>query len=199
MAAGVLHVIAGVVVVVPAAVIVTCAEELKVCGVEPDEDWPAATTMTYAACSVSVPGALAVSTPVPNVANAGLDSVHCVLEVTSWVVPSLRCAMACRVTAPPTLTVAGVTLRDKRLSVVDEGLEHPANRMKKALTNTEHTRGIRGMRINLPRQRPEFRSIEAWGRGQRAQAVVRVVRHVVPPANIFVIYFGATFAHRRGM
>ena len=98
---------------------------------------------------------------------------------------ALRCAMACRVTAPPTLTVAGVTLRDKRLSVVDEGLEHPAKRMKKALTSTEHTRGIRGMRIHLPRQRPEFRSIEAWGRGQRAQAVVRVVRHVVPPANIF--------------
>jgi hypothetical protein len=42
-------------------------------------------------------------------------------------------------------------LRDKRLSVVDEGLEHPAKRMKKALTNTEHTRGIRGMRIHLPR------------------------------------------------
>jgi hypothetical protein len=96
-----------------------------------------------------VPGALAVSTPVPNAANEGLDSVHCVLEVTSCVVPSLRCAMACRVTAPPTLTVAGVTLSDRRFKLVDEGLEHPANRMNKALTNAEHARGIRGMRIYI--------------------------------------------------
>jgi hypothetical protein len=124
MAAGVLQVMAGAVVVVPGGVIVTCAEELNVCGAElaDGEDWPAGTTRIYAACTVSVPGALAVSTPVPNVANAGLESVHCVLEVTSCVVPSLRCATACRVTAPPTLTVAGVTLRDKRFSVVDEGL-----------------------------------------------------------------------------
>jgi hypothetical protein len=149
MGAGVLHVIAGVVVVVPAAVIVTCAEELKVCGGElaAEEDWPAGTTMIYAACTVSVPGALAVSTPVPIAANEGLESVHCVLEVTSCVVPSLRCAMACRVTAPPTLTVAGVTLSVRRFKLVDEGLEHPTNRMNRALTNAEYARGIRGMRI----------------------------------------------------
>jgi hypothetical protein len=35
--------------------------------------------------------------------------------------------------------------------------------------------------------------------GHRAQAVVRVVRHVVPPANILVIYFGATLRHLRGV
>src|ERR1700733_1255705 len=130
MGAGALHGMAGVVVVVPAAVIVICAEELKVCGAEAaaGEDWPAGTAMTYAACTVSVPGALAVSTPVPNVANEGSDNVHCVLEVTSCVVPSLRCAVACRVTAPPTLTVAGVSLSDSRFKLVDAGLEHPANR-----------------------------------------------------------------------
>src|ERR1700678_2219867 len=165
MDAGVLHVMAGVVVVVPAGVIVTCAEELKVCGAElaADEDWPAGTTMIYAACTVSVPGALAVSTPVPIAANEGLESVHCVPEVTSWVVPSLRCAMASKVTAPPSLTVAGVTLSVRRFKVVDEGLEHPANRMNRALTNAEHARGIRGMRIYISSQRPEFRSIEPWG------------------------------------
>src|ERR1700678_1387590 len=85
MGAGVLHVMTGAVVVVPAGVMVTCAEELKVCGVDPavDEDCPAATAMTYAACTLRLPGALLASTPLPNVANDGLDSVHCVLEVTS--------------------------------------------------------------------------------------------------------------------
>jgi hypothetical protein len=100
----------GVATVVPGAVTVTCAEELKVWGVTPvvDEDWPTGAVMTYAACTVRVPGALLVSTPLLNVANVALDSVHCVAEVTSCVVPLLRCALACRVTVPPTLTVAGV-------------------------------------------------------------------------------------------
>ena len=100
----------GVATVVPGAVTVTCADELKVCGVASvvDEDWPTGAVMTYAACTVSVPGALPVSTPLLNVANEALDSVHCVAEVTSCVAPSLRCAVACRVTVPPTLTVEGV-------------------------------------------------------------------------------------------
>src|ERR1700743_2588135 len=109
--------------------------------------------MTYAACTFRVPAALLASTPLPNVANEGLDSVHCVPEVTSCVEPSLKCAMACRVTAPPTHTVVGEALTVRKFRLVDDGgVAHPTNRMSKALTKSKRTRGIRGKRILLPRQ-----------------------------------------------
>jgi hypothetical protein len=95
-----------------AGVMLTCADELKVCGLV-----PAATTSTKAPCTVSAPGALLVSTPLATEANELLDRVHSVLGVTSCVVPSLRCAVACRVTAAPTVTADGVALieRESRL------------------------------------------------------------------------------------
>src|ERR1700677_4191204 len=202
MGAGVLHVMAGAVVVVPAAVMLTCAEEPKVCAVEPavDEDWPAATTMTYAACTVKVPGALLASTPLPSVANEGLDSVHCVPEVTSCVEPLLRWAMACRVTAPPTLTVAGEALTVRKFRLVDEGgVPHPTKRMNKALTNSEHTRGIRGKRIYCLVNVRNFEASRPGDKGHRAQAAVRVVETRCSAGENSCFYFGATFAHRRGI
>jgi hypothetical protein len=84
----------------------------------------------------------------PNVANEVLESVHCVLEVTSCVVPSLRCALACTVTAPPTLTVAGVTLTDNEFKLdCEEGLPHPANRTNRPLTSARRRSGEGGMHM----------------------------------------------------
>ena len=138
----------GVVAAVPGAVIVSCAEEFKVCGVLLHEDWPAVAAMTYAACTVRLPGALLVSTPLPNVANELLEIVHCVLEVTSCVVPSLRCALACRVAAPPTVTVAGVTLTDSEFRLdCEEGFPHAVNRRNRPLSSAKRRNSIGGTHI----------------------------------------------------
>jgi hypothetical protein len=108
-------------VVVPAAagaaLIVTCAEELKDGEVELQvgEDWPVA--LAYTAWTVTIPGDLPVSTPPPIVAREPLDTVHCVLDVTSCVEPSLRCAVAFKAAAPPTLMVDGVATAVKEFKV----------------------------------------------------------------------------------
>ena len=92
-----------------AALMVTCADALKV--------WSSRMTsrlqLRLSALYGQRAGGFAVSTPLASVANEALDSVHSVLEVTSCVVPSLRCAIACRVTAPPTVTAEGVALIDR--------------------------------------------------------------------------------------
>ena len=113
--------IRGAVVLAPAgaAPMVTCAEELKVWEVElqADEDWPVAPDVAYAASTVTIPGDLPVSTPPPMVAREPLDSVHCVLEVTSCVEPSLRCAVAFKPAAPPTVMTDGVATAVKEFRV----------------------------------------------------------------------------------
>src|ERR1700735_1872388 len=111
MAAGVPQVMAGVL-VEDAAVIVTWVEPLRFCGVvvSDDGDGPAGAASTEPACTSTVPAALAVTVPLANVARAGLDKVHWVLEVTSCVVPSLRWAVAFNTDEPPTLAGEGVAV-----------------------------------------------------------------------------------------
>ena len=47
------------------------------------------------------------------VANRVSERDHWVPDVTSWVDPLLRCAVACSTTDPPTLTVEGVAVIDR--------------------------------------------------------------------------------------
>jgi hypothetical protein len=128
---------------------VICADELNVCGVELA---PAATTSTYAPCTLSAPGALPVSTPLAMVANEGLDNVHSVLEVTSCVVPSLRCAVACSVTAPPTFTADGVALIDKESRLWEDGLLQPAARINQLHSSPKQTCEVGEIRMVRPRE-----------------------------------------------
>jgi hypothetical protein len=81
------------------------------------------------------------------VARAGFDSVHCVPDVTSWVVPSLRWATAFKTDEPPALTVEGVAVTVREARFWDEGLLHPVIKIKKAHRRAEHTCGIGGIRI----------------------------------------------------
>ena len=82
-----------------------------------------------------------------NVARAGFDRVHWVLEVTSWVVPSLRWAMAFNTDAPPTLTVEGVAVTVREARFWDEGLLQPAIKIDNTHRRPEHTCGKGGIRI----------------------------------------------------
>ncbi len=114
MGAGVGQVIVGTA-VEPAGMIVTVVEAFRVCGVvvAAAGDVPAGVTSIYAACTVRVPAALAFNAPEDTVPNVGLDTVNVVPELTSCVVPSLRWATACKIDAPPTLSVAGVAVTDR--------------------------------------------------------------------------------------
>ena len=78
-------------------------------------------------------------------------------------------------------------------------LAHPAKRMNKALTNSKHARGIRGKRIHCLVNVRNFEASRPGDKGHRAQAVVRVVETRCTASEIVVIYFGATFAHTRGI
>jgi hypothetical protein len=90
---------------------------------------------------------LAVTFPFANVARAGFDRVHWVLEVTSWVVPSLRWAIAFNTDAPPTLTVEGVAVTVREAKFWDEGLLHPAIKIDNTHRRPEHTCGKGVIRI----------------------------------------------------
>ena len=96
------------------------------------------------------------------VPSAGLESVNCVAEVTSWVVPSLRWATAFRTDAPPTLTVEGVAVTVMDVRVWDEGLLHPVIKIDKTHRRTEHTCGMGGIRI-WSLVLSKIRSTAAWG------------------------------------
>jgi len=109
-----------------------------------------------------VPAALAVTAPLANVARAGFDRVHWVLEVTSWVVPSLRWAVAFNTDAPPTLTVEGVAVTVREARFWDEGLLHPAIKITNTHRRPEHTCGKGVIRIRSLVE-SEFRSTAAWG------------------------------------
>jgi hypothetical protein len=134
----------------PAAVMVTWADALRFCGeaVADAGDEPAGAASTYAACTVNVPCALAISAPLPIVANVPFDTLHCVPVVTSWVVPSLRCATAFRTAAPPTGTDEGLAVTVREARVWDEGLPHPANTMHNPLRSPEHTCSAGEIRID---------------------------------------------------
>jgi hypothetical protein len=117
-----------------AVLIVIWADELMGCVV--DHGLPEAGA-TKVPCTVTVPGDLPVSVPPPMVASEPLDSVHCVAEVTSCVVPSLRCATAFNVAAPPTLILDGLAATLREFSVKKEGLPHPQIRISKKQKHAE--------------------------------------------------------------
>jgi hypothetical protein len=95
-----------------------------------------------------VPDTFAVSALLLIVARAVSDSVHCVLAVTSCVVPSLRCATAFRTAAPPMGTLEGVAVTVRESRVWDEGLLHPVIKINKPHRSPEHTCGMGGTRID---------------------------------------------------
>jgi hypothetical protein len=132
-----------------AAVMVICVDALRFSGdvFAADGEVPAGVASRYAACTVTVPGAFAIRDVFVMVAAAGFDSVHCVAEVTSWVVPSLRWATAFNTAEPPTLTVEGVAVTVSEARVWDEGLLQPVIKANKTHRDTKHTCGIGGVRI----------------------------------------------------
>ena len=105
---------------------------------------------------------MAVKVPLVIVAKTGFDSVHCVPDVTSWVVPSLRWATAFNAEVPPTFTVEGVAVTVREARVWDEGLLHPVIRNNKTHRRAAHTCGIGGIRI-WSLVGSKFRSTAAWG------------------------------------
>ena len=166
---------------VPAAVIVTCVDALRLCGVTVAEagDVPAGVASTYAACTVTVPAAFALRVPLLTVPIDVLDNVHCVPAVTSWVVPSLKCATAFRTAAPPTLILAGVAVTVRESRFCDEGLLHPVIKIetKKPHRSPEQTRALGEIRMNRLVSW-KIQSIAAWGkwpfqRRERAFASLR--------------------------
>lgn len=116
MGAGALQVIVGVFAVAGvegSAPITTCADELRFCAAE----LPLDTGTIYAPWTVNVPAALLVITLLLIVPNAGLESVHCVLAVTSCDEPSLISRVAVTVIGLPTVTLAGVAVTDSWVGV----------------------------------------------------------------------------------
>jgi hypothetical protein len=109
---------------------------------------PAGATSTYAACTVTVPAAFAVTAPLLIPAREGLDTENCVPAVTSCVVPSLRWATAFRTAAPPTLIEEGVAVTVRESRFWDEGLEHPAVKIKIPHRSPEQTRAGGEIRMN---------------------------------------------------
>ena len=90
---------------------------------------------------------MAVTAELVIVARAGFDSVHCVPDVTSCVVPSLRWATAFNTAEPPTLRVEGVAVTVREARVWDEGLLHPVIKINKTHRRPKHTCGTGGIRI----------------------------------------------------
>jgi hypothetical protein len=135
----------------PAALIVICAEEFRVCGVAllPEaETLFALTAITYAAATLTVPAALLVKTPLASVARAGLETVQSVLLVTSCVVPSVKCAVAFRLTVPPTVTADGVAVMEREARLWDaEFVAQPVVRIRALHRSPEHTRDKGGIRM----------------------------------------------------
>jgi hypothetical protein len=112
-----------------------------------------------------VPGALAVRAVLVIVARAVFDSVHCVPDVTSWVVPSLRWATAFNTAEPPMLRVEGVAVTVREARFWDEGLLHPVikiNKINKAHRRPKLTCDRGGIRI-WSLVLSESRSTAAWG------------------------------------
>jgi hypothetical protein len=107
---------------------------------------------------------LAVRAVLVIVAIAVFDSVHWVPDVTSWVVPSLRWAVAFNIAVPPTLRAEGVAVTVREARVWDEGLLHPVIKINKTKTHRrpKHTCGLEGIRI-WSLVLSEFRSTAAWG------------------------------------
>jgi hypothetical protein len=149
MGAGVLQAIVGTL-VEPAGVMVTCVDALRFCGVTVAAagDVPAGATSIYAACTVTVPAAFAVRAPLLKVAIEVLDSENWVPAVTSCDVPSLRWAMALRTDAPPTLIVEGLAVTVSESRLWDEGLLHPAMKIKMPHRSPEQTRARGEIRMN---------------------------------------------------
>ena len=87
--------------------------------------------------------------------------------------------MAWRVTAPPTLTVAGVAVIVSESKLWDDGLLHPAVRINKPHRSPEHTGGMGGMRMRRL-VKVGIRSIAAWGTRpfQRRERSFASLRHV---------------------
>jgi hypothetical protein len=107
---------------------------------------------------------LAVRAVLVIVARAVFDSVHCVADVTSWVVPSLRWATAFN-TAAPTLRVEGVAVTVREARFWNEGLLHPVikiNKINKAHRRPKLTCDRGGIRI-WSLVLSESRSTAAWG------------------------------------
>jgi hypothetical protein len=155
--------------------IVTCADELMGCVVVHGLLEAGAAKVP---CTVTVPGDLPVSVPPPIVASAPLDSVHCVFEVTSCVVPSLRCATALNVAVPPILILDGAAATLREFSVREEGLPHPKVRISKEQRHAVQATRVDERRMNYPRL-VELRTNADWKQVRsRARLTARVFGHV---------------------
>src|SRR5712664_1071915 len=95
-----------------------------------------------------MPGDLPLSTAPATVASELSDRAQCVPGVTSCVVPSLRCAVAFKAAAPPTLMLVGVAVTVRELRVAVDGLAHPAVKIDRAQMSLEQISRAVGKRID---------------------------------------------------
>jgi hypothetical protein len=98
--------------------------------------------------TVTVPGDLPVSIPLPIFASEPSDRVHCVPEVTSCVVPSLRWAAAFNTAAPPTSILVGVAVTVRDFSDSGDGLAQPAININRPQMSLEQISRAGGKRID---------------------------------------------------
>ncbi len=122
-----------------------------------------------------------MSVPPLMVASELVDTVHCVPEVTSSVVLSLRCATALSVAAPPTLIVDGVAATLREFSVREGAVPHPEVRISKEQRHAEQAARVDETRMrNL--KVAELRTSADWkqagpGRDSRCASSGHVAVH----------------------
>jgi hypothetical protein len=102
-----------------------------------------------------------VSAPPLMVASELLDTVHCVPEVTSSVVLSLRCATALSVAAPPTLIVDGVAATLREFSVREGAVPHPEIRISMGQRHAEQVARVDETRMRYLKV-AELRTSADW-------------------------------------
>ena len=108
------------------------------------------------------------------VARAELDNVHCVPEVTSTLVPSLRCDTAFRTAMPPVLTFEGVAVMVREVRFWNDPPPHPAAR-NKPHRNPKRTCGLEGILMDCLANVRKVKSSRAGGR-RPFQGVTRLPR-----------------------
>ena len=98
------------------------------------------------------------------VAKEALDNVHCVPEVTSTFVPSLRCVTAFRTAAPPVLIFEGVAVTVREVRFWNDPPPHPVTR-NKPHRNPKRTCGLEKILMDRLANVRKFESSRAGEEG----------------------------------